>query len=161
MGADKTITKCSDSSTNLNILYTVTGLNSNWKLNGVTVSNPAAVFTAGVYQLIATNTSGCADTALVTVVNDVLLCPVLKEKITISPNPVTDQLTIAVIRIPAVKTEITIHNTAGQKVYSNVTQQAAGGQTYSIPMKQLAGGIYYITIKLNGKKEITKKILRQ
>ncbi len=161
LGADKAITKCSDSSINLNTLYTVTGLSSSWKLNGVTIANPAAVFTAGVYQLIATNTSGCADTALVTVVNDISLCPVVKEKITISPNPVTDHLTIAVIRIAAVKTEITVHNAAGQKVYNSITQQAAGGQTYIIPMKQLAGGIYYVTVKLNDKKEITKKIMRQ
>jgi hypothetical protein len=161
LGADKTITKCSDSSTNLTTLYTVTGLSSVWKLNGATIANAAAVITAGVYQLIATNTSGCADTALVTVVNDVSLCPLLKEKITISPNPVTDHLTIAVIRIAAVKTEITVHNATGQKVYSSITQQTAGGQTYIIPMKQLAGGIYYVTVKLNDKKEITKKIMRQ
>lgn len=161
LGADKTITKCGDSSINLNTLYTLTGLSSVWKLNGNTVTNTSAVVTAGVYQLIVTNVSGCTDTALVTVANDVLLCPVLKEKISISPNPVTDHLTIAVIRIAAVKTVITIHNAAGQKVYSTITQQAAGGQTYSIPMKQLAGGVYYITIAVNDKKEITKKIVRQ
>jgi hypothetical protein len=161
LGADKTITKCSDSSINLLTQYIVTGLSSVWKFNGNTVSNPAAAVIAGSYQLIATNSSGCSDTVLVTVVNDIQLCPVVIEKISISPNPVTDHLTISIIRIGAVKAEIKVHNAAGQKVYSNITQQSAGGQSYTIPMKQLAGGIYYITIKLNDKKAVTKKILRQ
>lgn len=161
LGVDRSASKCSDSSFNLTTLFTTTGLTTVWKLNGVAVANPATAATTGIYQLIATNGNGCSDTALVTLTNDIQLCPVVQEKITIGPNPVNDKLTVAVIRIAAVKTEIAVHNAAGQKLYTINNQQAAGGQTYSIQMKALAAGIYYITVKLNGKKEVVKKIMKR
>ena len=161
LGADKPAGKCSDSSFNLTTLFTTTGLTTLWTLNGAAVSNAAAVSAAGIYQLIAANSSGCSDTALATLTNDGQLCPVVQEKIKISPNPASDKLTIAIIRIASVKVEVYVYNTAGQKVYTINNQQAAGGQIYSIPMKELAAGIYYITIKLNGKKEVVKKIMKR
>ena len=161
LGADKIIAKCNDSTINLSIQYTTTGLSTVWKLNGVVVANSSSVVTAGTYQLIATNISGCSDTALVTINNDLQLCPVVLEKIVISPNPFKDNLTISIIRIASVTTEILIHNAAGQNVYSSQTLQAPGGRMYTIPLKQLAAGIYYVTVKLNDKKEITKKIMKQ
>src|SRR5690606_14731028 len=39
-------------------------------LNGGAVANPAAVDLPGIYQLIAVNTDGCSDTALVDVSDD-------------------------------------------------------------------------------------------
>ena len=161
IGADKSVSKCSDSSFNLTNLYTTTGLTTLWKLNGAVITSPSVVSAAGIYQLIATNSFGCADTALVTLTNDIQLCPVVLEKIIISPNPVIDILTISVIKIAVVKVEIYAHNATGQKVYSINNQQAAGGQTYSIPMKALAAGIYYVTVKLNDKKEAVKKIMKR
>ena len=161
LGVDKSVSKCSDSSFNLTTLFTTTGLTTAWTLNGTAVSNAAAIVTTGTYQLIATNSNGCSDTVLVTLTNDIQLCPVVQEKITISPNPVSDRLTIAVIRIAGVKVEVFVHNATGQKIYSINNQQAAGGQTYSIPMKALAAGIYYVTVKLNDKKEVVKKIMKR
>ncbi len=161
LGVNRSVSKCSDSSFNLTTLFTTTGLTTAWTLNGTAVSNPLAAPTTGIYQLIATNGTGCSDTALVTLTNDIPLCPVVQEKITISPNPVSDRLTVTVIRIAAVKVEVFVHNATGQKIYSINNQQAAGGQTYSIPMKALAAGIYYITVKLNDKKEVAKKIMKR
>ena len=161
LGVDKSVSKCSDSSFNLTTLFTTTGLTTAWTLNGTAVSNPLAAAATGIYQLIATNGTGCSDTALLTLINDIQLCPVVLEKITISPNPVSDRLTIAVIRIAGVKVEVFVHNATGQKIYSINNQQAAGGQTYSIPMKALAAGIYYVTVKLNDKKEVVKKIMKR
>ena len=66
LGADKSITRCSDSTVNLNSLYNTTGLTALWTLTSITVVNPAAVSISGIYQLTAGNTSGCADTALAT-----------------------------------------------------------------------------------------------
>ena len=162
LGADKIIAKCSDSTANLLSLFTTTGLSSAWSLNGNAVSNPAAVATAGTYQLIVTNTTtGCTDTATATVNNDVSLCPVLVEKITIGPNPVNDNLTIKVIRIAAVKTGIFINDAAGQRVYTFTGQQAAGGQTYSIPMKRFAAGVYYVSVNVNDKEEVVKAVMKR
>jgi Secretion system C-terminal sorting domain len=161
LGTDKTVSKCSDSTANLTTLFTTAGLTSAWTYNTAPVANPAAVTSAGVYQLVVTNTSGCTDTALATVINDVTLCPVIQEKIVISPNPVVDNLTIKVIRIAAVKTTVTITNAAGQMVYSFTNQQAAGGQTYTIPMKKLGAGIYFVSVKVNEEKETVKAVMKR
>jgi serine protease AprX len=161
LGADKTITKCSDSTANLTTQFTTTGLTATWTLNGNAVATPAAVSAAGTYQLIVTNTAGCADTALATVINDGALCPVIQEKITVSPNPVTDYAAVKIIRVAAVKTTIKITNAAGQMVYVASNQQAAGGQVYSIPMKHLSTGVYYISVLVNDKKEMLKRVMKR
>jgi len=67
LGADKSIALCASNSINLAAQFTTTGLASNWTNNGVVVSNPAVVSAAGIYQLIATSSAGCKDTASVTV----------------------------------------------------------------------------------------------
>jgi len=46
-------------------------------------------------------------------------------------------------------------------MYSTTAQQAAGTQTYTIPMKQMATGIYYVTVFVNDKKEVVKKIVNR
>ena len=89
LGADQAITKCTDSIKNLTTLFATAGLTTNWTLGGNTVTNPAAVSAAGIYQLIATNSFGCADTALVTIINSQQLCPLNPP-----PVPLPDQITL-------------------------------------------------------------------
>ena len=168
LGADQAITKCTDSTRNLTTLFNTAGLTTNWTLGGNAVANPAAVSVAGVYQLIAANSFGCADTALVTITNSQQLCPLnppppLAEQITFSPTdrPVGDVLSVLVVRNSASKIGLVVHNAAGQLVYNFSSQQSAGGQTYTIPMKKFSKGIYYVTVRLNDKKEVMKKIMHQ
>ncbi len=168
LGTDQAIAKCADSTANLTTIFTTAGLTTAWTIGGNAVTNPAAVMSAGVYQLIVANGFGCADTALVTITNNPQLCvtapppPTLPEQITISPNPVRDNLSVLVVRNAAVNVGITIHNAAGQIVYNLPNQQqAAGPNTYTVPMKKMGGGIYFVTVRLNDKKEKVKKIVRQ
>jgi len=162
LGNDQLITKCVDSIVNLTTLYNTSGLTTNWTIGGVAVTTPSAITAAGVYQLIAVNNFNCSDTALVTIINNPQPCNTsLSEQIRISPNPVRDQLSVLVVRNSAVKVEILIHHVSGQLVYSMSNQQSAGGQTYNIPMKKMAGGIYFVTVRLNDKKEVVKKIMRE
>ena len=166
LGTDLAVAKCADSTTNLTTLFNTAGLTTNWTLTGNAVANPAAVLVAGVYQLIATNGFGCTDTATVTVTNNQQLCginppPPVPDQIIISPNPVKDNLFVLVVRTAAVKVGITIHNAAGQIVYNLTSQQAAGQKIYSIPMKKMSGGVYFVTVRVNDKKEKVKKIMRQ
>ena len=112
--------------------------------------------------MIATNPSSCGDTALVVITNDPQLCIVsLVEKIVISPNPVSDKLTVQVIRKASAKVDIILHNAAGQLMYSATSQQPAGSQSYIIPMKPMAGGIYFVTVRVNDKKEVVKRIMNR
>ncbi len=83
------------------------------------------------------------------------------EKITISPNPVSDKLTVKIVKNNAAKVSIVVHTASGQKIYTVINQQAAGTQTYTIPMKEMSRGAYFVSVFIDDKKEITKKILRQ
>ena len=167
LGADQAISKCADSTRNLTLLFQTAGLNSAWTLGGNVVANPAAVTAAGTYQLIATNNSGCADTALVTVTHNQQLCGIITqpqaEQITFVPTdrPVTDNLSVLIVRNASVKVGLIVHNSAGQLVYSFNGQQSAGGQTYNIPMKKMGKGVYYVTVRLNDRKEVVKRVIRQ
>jgi serine protease AprX len=161
LGADKVVSKCTDSSFNLTTAFSTTGLTANWTIAGLSVAMATAVTATGTYQLIVTNPSGCSDTATVTLTNDVQLCPAIIERTTISPNPVSDKLNVTIVKAAVAKIEITVHDMWGQKLYNFVNQQALGTQTYNIPMKQMAAGIYTITIWVNNKKETTKKIMKQ
>jgi hypothetical protein len=161
LGADKAVGKCTDSTYNLTTAFTTTGLTTVWTINGIPVTTPSAVATPGTYQLIAINTSGCSDTALISLSNDAQLCPAIIEKITISPNPASDKIIVSVAKRIAAKIEISVHNTSGQKIYNTSAQQAAGTQTYNVPMAQKTAGIYYVTVFVNGKKEVVKKIMKR
>jgi serine protease AprX len=165
IGADKSLTKCADSTVNLTPLYNTSGLSAVWTLNGATVSNTTAIATPGTYQLVVANANGCTDTATVTINNDAQLCPVvppviITEKITI-PNPITDNIIVKVEKKNAVAIEIIVHDGFGQKIYSLTNQQTLNTQVYTIPFKQMAAGIYYVTIKTNGTKELVKKIMKR
>ena len=66
LGADITVYHvCAGETTNLIPLYNTSGLIANWN----TVNTTAAI--PGIYRLIVTNTSGCTDTAFVTVILEV------------------------------------------------------------------------------------------
>ncbi len=105
---------------------------------------------------IASDTSFYLDSATV---NYRQACTSIVEKITISPNPVTDRLSILIARNNIARASIIIHNGTGQKIYSK-TQVVSGSEIVSIPMKQISRGIYFVTIYLNDKKVLTKKIIR-
>lgn len=109
---------------------------------------------------ISADTSFYLDSATVNYTQSCNINTVI-EKISISPNPVTDKLIVNVVRINAVKTEVVVHTTTGQKIYSISNNQPAGGSTYTIPMKEMSRGAYFVSVFIDGKKEVTKKILRQ
>jgi len=70
--ADTSVSVCQGSTVNLNDQYDLTGVTPVWTLNGDPVDDPTSIDQSGVYQLIGTNTGGCADTATVDVVVDVV-----------------------------------------------------------------------------------------
>ncbi|MBZ0204715.1 MAG: gliding motility-associated C-terminal domain-containing protein [Flavobacteriales bacterium] len=67
LGADQALDLCSNTSLDLTSLYSTTGLSTDWTLNSQPVADPSAVSTAGTYQLVASNGTGCSDTAFVAV----------------------------------------------------------------------------------------------
>ncbi|MCW3092511.1 MAG: domain containing protein [Ferruginibacter sp.] len=68
LASDKNVTTCSGNMVDLTKQFNSDTLNNVWTLGGNIVSTPAAVNLSGLYQLIASNNAGCADTALVDVI---------------------------------------------------------------------------------------------
>ncbi len=66
LGNDTTVDICEGASYNLNNAFNTTNLVTNWTIGSSQVADPTIITISGVYQLIATNTSGCTDTALLT-----------------------------------------------------------------------------------------------
>ncbi|MBP6431582.1 MAG: S8 family peptidase [Ferruginibacter sp.] len=161
LGADKAQIFCSNGVFDLTTLFTTTGLTATWSLNGNTIANPALVTAAGNYRLIATN-GNCSDTAFANLTHFPEPCytPVT-EKVTLSPNPVSDNLTLLIARNSDINFEVLVHNTLGQRVYVLNKQQAKGAYTTLIPMSNKQKGIYYVTIKIDGKEIMVKKILKK
>jgi len=127
LGADKTAAVCSPNTVNLTTQFTTAGLTTNWTLAGNAVANPAAVAASGIYQLIATNTSGCADTATVNVT------------INAKPNLGTDQ---AVTKCTDSTTNLAgLFNTAGL-----TTSWTLAGNAVANPAAVSAAGTYQLIV---------------
>ncbi|MEO8770099.1 MAG: gliding motility-associated C-terminal domain-containing protein [Ferruginibacter sp.] len=68
LGPDQGAKICFGQSFNLQSLFNTNAATSSWTFNQATVTDPGAVTIAGQYELIASNTNGCADTAFVNLI---------------------------------------------------------------------------------------------
>ncbi|CAN5296423.1 hypothetical protein BH11BAC5_BH11BAC5_43380 [soil metagenome] len=111
-----------------------------------------------IKMTIASDTSFYLDSATV---NFMPNCSTgtLTEKISIYPNPAAEHLFVSVTRNTAVNASIEIYTGSGQKVYSLPNQPVTGTQIFTIPVKQLSRGVYFVTVLINDKKAITKKVV--
>jgi len=67
LGVDHFVSSCDGISINLSNLFALNGLTWAWTSSGNPINNASAILTAGTYELIASNASGCLDTSSVTV----------------------------------------------------------------------------------------------
>lgn len=119
--------------------------------------NPGIAIKYRIKMSIAADTSFYVDSA---VVNYTQSCGIpASETIIISPNPVSDNLSVSITRSNTINGAIEMYNVKGQKVYSLQNQTVNGTQTFIIPVKHFSSGIYFVTVFIDNKKAITKKIL--
>jgi hypothetical protein len=109
---------------------------------------------------ISADTSFYLDSATINYNATCVVNPGNTEKITVAPNPVNNILTVNIVRNTAVDVKIIVYTTAGQKIYTILNQQPSGGQLYNIPVSALSAGVYEVTVYINNKKELTKKIVK-
>ncbi len=67
LGPDQSINLCAGTIVDLTTFYSTSGLTSSWTENGNVVLDPTLITSTGNYQLVATNSNGCSDTAFVSV----------------------------------------------------------------------------------------------
>lgn len=65
LGADQSASICAGTTFDLASVYFTTGLDVDWRLNGLPVNEPTSAHVTGDYRLVATNDAGCSDTAVV------------------------------------------------------------------------------------------------
>ena len=127
LGNDTAINICSGNNYNLTTHYTFTGLTYVYTLNGTVVTNPSTVSKAGIYQIIATNNNGCADTAFVS--------------LTINPKPDLGNNTSAAICAP------NIFDLSTQVITTNLTSEwTLNGAIITTPTLITTGGIYQLIV---------------
>jgi len=107
---------------------------------------------------IATDTSFYLDSLTV---NAPQSCTATENKIQLNPNPVIDVANIIISRTAPTKINIALLNAAGRKVYETSYQQPAGSTVKQINMKQMAAGIYFISVFADDKKISTQRIFKR
>jgi hypothetical protein len=110
-----------------------------------------------IKMVIATDTSFYLDSATI---NYTKPCKALIENILISPNPVTDILSVKITSNKTVNVDLLVQNAVGQQIYQASHPTIIGQQTLTIPMQQWSSGIYYVTVLVDGKKALLKKVVR-
>jgi hypothetical protein len=69
-----------------------------------------------------------------------------ERNVKVYPNPVADLLKIDVSKLKTMAIEIAIYNAMGSVVYSNTVKVKAGNEA-TVPVRQLAAGLYIYEIK--------------
>jgi serine protease AprX len=111
-----------------------------------------------VKMAIGTDTSFYLDSATITVYRD---CNTVEDKVIMAPNPVIGDLKVTVSQNSQFTASIMLHSMTGQLVYKILNQPVDRVNTFIIPMKQLAKGVYNVTVFVDSKRKITRRILKQ
>lgn len=112
-------------------------------------------------MIIDADTSYYLDSTVVNYLNNCKIIIPNQNNITISPNPFTDNFFINLERTADTKVDVIVVNALGQKLHSETFTHLAGIGAHEINMRQTSRGIYFVTVFMNGKKEIVKKIIKQ
>lgn len=67
LGSDLAFTLCPWQTVNFNTLFSATGLNEVWSLNGVSIGSPGITHDPGIYHLTVTDSNSCMDEVSVTI----------------------------------------------------------------------------------------------
>lgn len=135
------------------------GGSSQWYLNGVAIagatSNTIWVSTPGYYNMVKTNTSGCADSSAVGVYVGEDPCGLglsdLNEAIELKvfPSPVHSQLTVALKAQHAATMEMEIVDAAGKMHLRKATAIQEGSNDIQLEVASLSNGVYFLRIILD------------
>jgi serine protease AprX len=119
--------------------------------------NPGIAVQYRIKMNIAADTSFYLDSATVNFAGG---CTV-QDKITLAPNPVVNELKVNVSQNGSYHVSVLLHNASGQLVYTLINQPVDQIKTFIVPMKQMSRGVYYLTLLIDGKKKLIRKIIRE
>lgn len=85
--------------------------------------------------------------------------PPVVNDIAMGPNPANNLLNVTISRINESAIDIIMFNATGQQVFKKQIKQSVGTVTYPINLDKFPPGVYYINVKCDDEKMITKKII--
>ena len=85
-----------------------------------------------------------------------------ESKITaIYPNPFTDKIYVEYYLTGKVQTDISVYNSYGEKVFKTTNLETNGGiNIETVSLTNLAGGVYFVILKVNGVIIQTEKVVK-
>lgn len=154
--------------TNINPVYTVATTlqqNSDWGVHQFNYNDDLTGFSGSsvTYRfkmVIGTDTTYYLDSSTINLQHPCTV-PVTENNIAIGPNPAGNELNVIVSRLTDARLTILLQNELGQRMYKKEWNQSAGTYTQTVPMKQMAKGVYVVTVYVDNKKEITRKIIHR
>ncbi|MEC3880793.1 T9SS type A sorting domain-containing protein [Parapedobacter sp. 10938] len=96
----------------------------------------------------------------VTVIHDIPQLPYLTDFI-LFPNPASSYTTIRFNLFAPGNVRLMLVNNAGQVVYSEDRNVAAGLLEYRVPLEQYASGLYYVVLSVDSSRKYTEKLIIQ
>lgn len=96
----------------------------------------------------------------VTVLHNAPQLPYLTDFI-VFPNPATSYTTIRFNLFTPGIVQFMLVNNAGQIVYNEQRDVAAGQLEYRIPLEQYASGLYYLVLSIDSSRKYTEKLIIQ
>lgn len=96
----------------------------------------------------------------VTVLHDMPQLPYLTDFI-VFPNPASTYTTIRFNLFAPGNVRLMLVNNAGQIVYSEDRDVAAGQLEYRIPLERYASGLYYLVLSVDSSRKYTEKLIIQ
>lgn len=96
----------------------------------------------------------------VTVIHDIPQLPYLTDFI-VFPNPASSYTTIRFNLFVPGNVRLMLVNNAGQIVYSEDRNVAAGQLEYRLPLERYASGLYYLVLSVDSSKKYTEKLIIQ
>ena len=81
-------------------------------------------------------------------------------KVSIYPNPVEDELMVEIANNQNSTFDVSVFNAVGQQVAKAVSKKVNGRDAIHIPFNTFSRGIYWVAVYQDGKKIMTKKVLK-
>ncbi len=125
-------------------------------LNGTNYNNVSYRYK----MIIGTDTSYYIDSVVINYPNSCIGNTPVSNNLSVSPNPVSNFVNVKLQRIKETSVEISIANSIGQIIYQTSFNQSIGNGIKSIDMSKYSRGVYFISIYLDGKKELIQKIIK-
>jgi PKD repeat protein len=127
-------------------------------------ANPSHQYTQNGFMIVCAilNTFTCSDTIchLVIVTGVGIEENSFAQNLTLSPNPVSEQLNISFDLEKETNLSVDVYDLPGNKVATVYTGKSAAGSQLLTWKNEVAPGIYFVRIQV-GEKTITRKIIRQ